>query len=135
MRNYFWKCSEVVHLKINFVISNIEVYLVKFFLLNIHEVQGHLIWKSLNVTNLLRIFNSFLRKPLASLSLKHETWRSVKHGNFQKGRHAPTFRNQKFSTRRREYLIFFGQRLWQTPTESLHYTAHDPKTFFESMKI
>ena len=40
MRNYFWKCSEVVHLKINFVISDMEVYLVKFFLLNIHEATG-----------------------------------------------------------------------------------------------
>ena len=30
---------------------------------------------------------------------------------------------------------FFRQRLWQSPTESFHYTAHDPKTFFKRMKI
>ena len=36
MRNYFSKWSEV-HLKINFIISEMKVYLVKFFLLNIHE--------------------------------------------------------------------------------------------------
>ena len=70
MRNYFWKCSEVVHLKINFVISDMEVYLVKFFLLNIHEAAGLLDLDKSNVTNLLRIFNFFLRKLLASLSLK-----------------------------------------------------------------
>ena len=39
MRNYFSKCSEV-HLKINFIISDMEVYLLKFFLLNIHEATG-----------------------------------------------------------------------------------------------
>ena len=39
MRNYFSKCSEV-QLKINFVISDVEAYLVKFFLLNIHEATG-----------------------------------------------------------------------------------------------
>ena len=39
MRNYFSKCSEV-HLKINFVISDMIVYLVKFFLLNINEATG-----------------------------------------------------------------------------------------------
>ena len=37
VRNYFWKCSEKVHLKINFVISDMEVYLVKLFVLNIQE--------------------------------------------------------------------------------------------------
>ena len=71
MMSYFSKCLEM-HLKINFVISEMKVYLVKFFLLNIHEtLQVYLIWTSLNVTNLLRIFNFFLRKLLASLSLKH----------------------------------------------------------------
>ena len=37
VRNYFWKCSEKVHLKINFVISDMEVFLVKLFVLNIQE--------------------------------------------------------------------------------------------------
>ena len=69
MRNYFSKCSEV-QLKIKFVISDMEVYLVKFFLLNIHEAAGLLDLDKSNVTNLLRIFNFFLRKLLASLSLK-----------------------------------------------------------------
>ena len=70
MKNYFWKCSEVVHLKINFVISDMEVYLVKFFLLNIREAAGLLDLDKSSVTNLLRIFNFLLRKLLASLSLK-----------------------------------------------------------------
>ena len=39
MRNYFSKCSEV-HVKINFVINDMVVYLVKFFLLNIYEATG-----------------------------------------------------------------------------------------------
>ena len=39
VRNYFSKCSEV-HLKINFVNSDMEVYFVKFFLLNIHKATG-----------------------------------------------------------------------------------------------
>ena len=39
VRNYFSKYSEV-HLKINFVIIDMEVYLVKFFLVNIHEATG-----------------------------------------------------------------------------------------------
>ena len=70
MMSYFSKYLEM-HLKINFVISEMKVYLVKFFLLNIHEaLQVYLIWTSLNVTNLLRIFNFFLRKLLASLNLK-----------------------------------------------------------------
>ena len=38
MRNYFSKSSEA-HLKINFVISDMVVYLVKFFLLNIYETK------------------------------------------------------------------------------------------------
>ena len=60
MMNYFSKCSEV-QLKINFVISEMKVYLVKFSLLNIHEaLQVYLTWTSRNVTNLLRIFNFFL---------------------------------------------------------------------------
>ena len=68
--NYFSKCSEV-QLKINFVISEMKVYLVKFSLLNIHEaLQVYLTWTSRNVTNLLRIFNFFLWKLQASLSLK-----------------------------------------------------------------
>ena len=62
MINYFSKCSEV-HVKINFVISEMKVCLVKFFLLNIHEaLQVYLIWTSPNVTNLLRIFNFFPTK-------------------------------------------------------------------------
>ena len=40
VRNYFWKCSEVVHLKINFVVNDMEVYLVMFFLLNIHDTTS-----------------------------------------------------------------------------------------------
>ena len=36
VRNYFSKWSEV-YLKINFIISDMKVYLVKFFLLNIHK--------------------------------------------------------------------------------------------------
>ena len=39
MKNYFSKCSEV-HLKINFVISEMKGYVVKFLLLNIHEVTS-----------------------------------------------------------------------------------------------
>ena len=39
MRNHFSKCSGA-HLKINFVISDMVVYLVKFFLLNIYEATG-----------------------------------------------------------------------------------------------
>ena len=57
--NYFSKCSEV-HLKVNFVISEMKVYFVKFFLLNIDDaLQVYLIWTTLNVTNLLRIYNFF----------------------------------------------------------------------------
>ena len=41
MRNYFSKCSEV-HLEINFVISEMKVYPVKFFFLNIHEATSSL---------------------------------------------------------------------------------------------
>ena len=83
MMNYFSKCSEV-HLKINFVISEMKVYLVKFFLLNIHEaLQVYLISTSRNVTNLLRIFNFFLRKLLASLSLKQYIQESVRHGDIK----------------------------------------------------
>ena len=68
--NYFSKCSEV-QLKINFVISEMKVYLVKFSLLNIHEaLQVYLIGTSRNVTNLLRIFNFFVWKLRAPLSLK-----------------------------------------------------------------
>ena len=49
--NYSSKCSEV-HLKINFVISEMKAYLVKFSLLNIDEaLQVYLIWTSRNVTN------------------------------------------------------------------------------------
>ena len=63
--NYFSKCSEV-QVKINFVISEMKVYLVKFFPLNIHEaLQVYLIWTSLNVTKLLRIFNFFFFTGLA----------------------------------------------------------------------
>ena len=70
MMNYFSKCSEV-HLKINFVISEMKVYFVKFFLLNIDDaLQVYLIWTTLNVTNLLRIYNFFLRQLPALLSLK-----------------------------------------------------------------
>ena len=70
MMNYFSKCSEV-HLKINFVISEMKVYFVKFFLLNIDDaLQVYLIWTTLNVINLLRIYNFFLRQLPASLSLK-----------------------------------------------------------------
>ena len=62
MMNYFSKYSEV-HTKINFVINEMKVCLVKFFLINIHEaLQVYLIWTSLNVTNLLRIFNFFPTK-------------------------------------------------------------------------
>ena len=62
MMNNFSKCSEV-HIKINFVISEMKVCLVKFFLLNIHEaLQVYLIWTSLYVTNLLRIFDFFSTK-------------------------------------------------------------------------
>ena len=39
MRSCFSKCSEV-HLKINFVISDMKLYLVKFFFLNIHEATS-----------------------------------------------------------------------------------------------
>ena len=63
VRNYFSKYSEV-QLEINFVISEIKVYLEKFFLLNIHEAksQVYLIWTSRNVTHLLHIFNFFSKK-------------------------------------------------------------------------
>ena len=39
MRNVFLKCSEVVHLKINFIINDMKL-LVKFFVLNIHKATG-----------------------------------------------------------------------------------------------
>ena len=39
MRDYISKCSEV-HLKINFFISDMKVYLVKFFFRNIHEANS-----------------------------------------------------------------------------------------------
>ena len=39
VRNYFSKCSEVL-LKINFVISDMEVYLVKLSPLNIYEATA-----------------------------------------------------------------------------------------------
>ena len=40
MRNVFLKCSEVVHLKINFIINDMEAYLVKFLVLNIYKATG-----------------------------------------------------------------------------------------------
>ena len=39
MRNYFSKYSEV-QLEINFIISEMKVYLDKFFLLKIHEAAS-----------------------------------------------------------------------------------------------
>ena len=39
MRNYFSECPEV-HLKTNFVISDMKVFLVKLFLLNINEATS-----------------------------------------------------------------------------------------------
>ena len=39
VRNYFSACSEVL-LKINFVISQMETYLMSFFILNIHEATS-----------------------------------------------------------------------------------------------
>ena len=39
VRNYFSACSEVL-LKINFVISQMETYLMSFFVLNIHEATS-----------------------------------------------------------------------------------------------
>ena len=72
VRNYFWKCSEVVHLKINFVINDMEVYLVKFFTLNIHEATGLFdLEKSLI---LLRIFNFFLRNLVVSFTSSSKCW-------------------------------------------------------------
>ena len=75
--NYFLKCSEV-HVKINFVISEMKVYLIKFFLLNIHEaLQVYLIWTSLNVTNFLRIlffFNEKYWPRLAASSKYRKAW-------------------------------------------------------------
>ena len=66
MRNCFSKCSEV-HLKITFVISNMEVYLAKFFFLNIHEVTGLLdLYKPQRRYFITHIY----QKLLASLSLK-----------------------------------------------------------------
>ena len=72
-----------VHLKIDFVISDIVVYVVKFFLLNIQEATRLLDLDKPNVTNLLRIFNFFLRKLLALLSLKQLILGSVKHGDIK----------------------------------------------------
>ena len=51
-----------VHLKIDFVISDIVVYVVKFFLLNIQEATRLLDLDKPNVTNLLRILNFFSKK-------------------------------------------------------------------------
>ena len=73
MMNYFSKWSEV-HLKINFVIGEMKVYFVMFLLLNIHEaLQVYLIWTSLNVTNLLRVFDFFYENywPPLALSSKY----------------------------------------------------------------
>ena len=65
--NYFSKCSEE-HIKINFVISEMKGYLVKFFLVNIHKaLQIYLIWTSLNNTNFYTFFTLI---SMASLSLK-----------------------------------------------------------------
>ena len=80
--NYFSKCSEV-QVKNNFVISEMKVYLVKFFLLDIHEaLQAYLIWTSLNVTNLYAYLIFFYENywpRLASISkyrkASRETWR------------------------------------------------------------
>ena len=72
-----------VHLKIDFVISDIVVYIVKFFLLNIQEATRLLDLDKPNVNNLLRIFNFFLRKLLALLSLKQLILGSVKHGDIK----------------------------------------------------
>ena len=72
-----------VHLKIDFVISDIVVYVVKFFLLNIQEATRLLDLDKPNVTNLLRIFNFFLRKLMALLSLKQLILGSVKHGDIK----------------------------------------------------
>ena len=78
--NYFSKCSEV-HVKINFVISEMKVYLIKFFLLNIHEaLQVYLIWENLNVTNFLRILIFFYEKywpRLAASSKYRKAWDMV----------------------------------------------------------
>ena len=39
MRSYFSKCPEV-HLKINFVISEMKVYVVRVLFLNIHKATN-----------------------------------------------------------------------------------------------
>ena len=73
VRNYFWKCSEVVHLKINFVISDMEVYLVKFFLLNIYEATGLLDLEKSSVSLISYAYLIFFYKNywpcLASISI------------------------------------------------------------------
>ena len=69
--NYFSKYSEgsEVHLKIDFVISQMKVYLVKFFLVNNHEVTS-LPGQASTLLNYYACVIFFLRKLLALLSLK-----------------------------------------------------------------
>ena len=77
--NNFSKCSEV-HFKINFVISEMKVYLVKLFLLNIHEaLQVYLSGQastSLIYCAYLIFFYENHWPRLASSSKKRETWRN-----------------------------------------------------------
>ena len=81
MRNYFSKSSEV-HLKINFVISDMVTYLLKFFLLNIHEATGldkPKAWSGQASTSLIyyACLIVFYWPRLASRSKCREAWNMV----------------------------------------------------------
>ena len=78
--NYFSECSGVL-LKINFVINELKVYLVKFFLLNIHEVTSLLNLRNISVTNLLRIFIFFCENCWPYLNSCSKFRESVRHGD------------------------------------------------------
>ena len=57
-------------------------------------------------------------------------WRRQHMGDFRKGSHAPTFRNRKFSTRLREYSIFFPSVVMAEPDGKFSLHGSQPKNIF-----
>ena len=51
-------------------------------------------------------------------------------GNFRKGSYTPTFRNRKFSTRLREYSIFFSSEVMAEPDGKFSLHGSQPKNIF-----
>ena len=52
--------------------------------------------------------------------------------NFRKTRHAPTFRNRKFSTSLREYSIFFPSEAMAEPDGKFSLHESRPKNIFQT---